>query len=1061
MCGSDWCADARRDHVLGSKIVQLPDDKAKAYLQMEAKIPHAPTLDDEQKAEIWQQVESARASPLEIGRRHTLYRKRGRRPGYAMIHYHPKDRVGGIARMRLARSTTYERDLLSKTAAERLEVPPLPTRPPRGTGDGLFDSPHYGRNRGGWCIGCAACTCGWADPAAAPEPPDPLQTPAGRGRRPDASGPSGPFAPLSPLDTVPNELPSPVRGVEPAKGGYKKPKAATERSRTPSRDQRGFKLRKPPPAGYWVTNFEKLDEFHALLFDDYRDQAAHQSILNLEEALGQEAFADLPQDTKTKLLKSFTKISSGANRRLKKIVIASNRMTRKGLAGRCVAAPKWRDGSTPFSDKRGTPAQQEIVWDSDHRMPDGERLINRLVPLAISVTPVTFAHATMFLKTLWLKVPWSTGMYKFIHETVHPAVEEVSLEDEAALVERNKKCDLAFDACHSAVRGAQCTRGALGIETKGEDHGKILTATVSSKGKSASREDNMLRAMIAWSKSPEVDLEIQGITTDESSAPSIIRKAGIESRLDMWHVKKTTRKDIEKFRKRSCPRILAAVRKLGAQFCAAGKLLTADTLFGPEGFIARVTQSLIDEFEAKNAQFESAAVECGSTNEGAWEKARSSDEQMKLLVSSLKADSPPEPPAAAIVNPNADRGAVLLKVQAARQAKNVRKDGTPIGAGQKGHRPFIDDLGDFRLDSVPPPLAPELKAIVSLHRDYDEVTWPKLTIAKLRPLVLQCLPTAAEAVSTFKFEDAVKELEEWVAAAILAAPAAPAANAAPTEDEKAVLLKLEKEEKIKAERKHGLFTTVAEVQVDDLSSPQITLLLKHLKVQRPAGMTVEDGRMLLLRTLPKNPVKEAERAIKRASRLGKKRITSFANHFGHLVRIVNQLYGRYGCAEWKAWWVTKGMLQFRKHCDGKDHSDCNRFLFYSGCQRRASGPASAAGDDVLKSWDHLYTNSAAQPLGVSALAQLNLVMYTLEARFQRRVLGSINFGRTNDMESFFHLVDIISPMYSNMPLALDTHNLHVSKLMWNEGKEHRWAACGQVWGGVGRGGASICRQHAR
>ena len=124
-------------------------------------------------------------------------------------------------------------------------------------------------------------------------------------------------------------------------------------------------------------------------------------------------------------------------------------------------------------------------------------------------------------------------------------------------------------------------------------------------------------------------------------------------------------------------------------------------------------------------------------------------------------------------------------------------------------------------------------------------------------------------------------------------------------------------------------------------------------------------------------------------------------------------------------------------------------------------PERAALADVLKSWDHLYTNSAAQPLGVSALAQLNLVMYTLEARFQRRVLGSINFGRTNDMESFFHLVDIISPMYSNMPLALDTHNLHVSKLMWNEGKEHRWAACGQVWGGVGRGGASICRQHAR
>jgi hypothetical protein len=189
-------------------------------------------------------------------------------------------------------------------------------------------------------------------------------------------------------------------------------------------------------------------------------------------------------------------------------------------------------------------------------------------------------------------------------------------------------------------------------------------------------------------------------------------------------------------------------------------------------------------------------------------------------------------------------------------------------------------------------------------------------------------------------------------------------------------------------------------------------------------------------------VTEAARAIKRSIRLVKHRITSFASTYGHLIRIVNQIWGRYASKEWKSWWATLGMLQFRKHCDGADHSDCNRFIFYSrcGCAR----PRSADDDEASKSWHVNYTQSPAQPRGISELAQLIMTMYTLEPKFQRRVMQTIQFGRTNNLESFFHLVDINMPMYSNAPERLDAHNLKMSKLMWNESKHYRAVAHGQI-----------------
>eukprot|EP01052_Picozoa_sp_SAG31_P001299 SAG31_NODE_44_length_31168_cov_16.507290_9_plen_169_part_00 len=46
-----------------------------------------------------------------------------------------------------------------------------------------------------------------------------------------------------------------------------------------------------------------------------------------------------------------------------------------------------------------------------------------------------------------------------------------------------------------------------------------------------------------------------------------------------------------------------------------------------------------------------------------------------------------------------------------------------------------------------------------------------------------------------------------------------------------------------------------------------------------------------------NPMTEVARAIKRSIRPVKQRITSFASTYGHLIRIVNEIWGRYASME--------------------------------------------------------------------------------------------------------------------------------------------------------------------
>jgi hypothetical protein len=108
--------------------------------------------------------------------------------------------------------------------------------------------------------------------------------------------------------------------------------------------------------------------------------------------------------------------------------------------------------------------------------------------------------------------------------------------------------------------------------------------------------------------------------------------------------------------------------------------------------------------------------------------------------------------------------------------------------------------------------------------------------------------------------------------------------------------------------------------------------------------------------------------------------------------------------DWKAWWVTEGEFNFCPHMYGGEagHQLCACWTHFTTCLERAQGPASHLGSDSRKEW-RLYSENAGYPQGMAQLAALLFDVYTCGVQFQRRVLNTVNFGRTNNTESYFHL----------------------------------------------------------
>jgi len=234
-----------------------------------------------------------------------------------------------------------------------------------------------------------------------------------------------------------------------------------------------------------------------------------------------------------------------------------------------------------------------------------------------------------------------------------------------------------------------------------------------------------------------------------------------------------------------------------------------------------------------------------------------------------------------------------------------------------------------------------------------------------------------------------------------------AATAAVTPDEQRILQRLQAEEAKKGESsklKHPPFARLFDVQYGLLSTEQVRILLTHYGVPYTSSTNSEAAMRLLVTSelVPKNCAREAERAVKKATVLVKRAIGEHASLYGHLTRIVNQLFGIGARPSWRTWWVTHGLLNLEPHKAGF-HKDCNRFMFYTTCCAQAADIAQRQDTDVRLPWSKYDTN-VALPRGVSKLAQLMLRMYTLGPLFQQRLLSTIEFGRSSNLECFFHLV---------------------------------------------------------
>jgi hypothetical protein len=125
----------------------------------------------------------------------------------------------------------------------------------------------------------------------------------------------------------------------------------------------------------------------------------------------------------------------------------------------------------------------------------------------------------------------------------------------------------------------------------------------------------------------------------------------------------------------------------------------------------------------------------------------------------------------------------------------------------------LTDLTDFKLHSNPPPLVPELQAILKhLHEGYDP-SMLKLPGEQLPKLVLQCLPTAGRAIAGFTLAQAAARIWDngHVARLVEQLPTAPPDDQSTeiSDEEIDVLRRLQKEENVKGDaskKRHAAFT---------------------------------------------------------------------------------------------------------------------------------------------------------------------------------------------------------------------------------------------------------------
>ena len=166
-----------------------------------------------------------------------------------------------------------------------------------------------------------------------------------------------------------------------------------------------------------------------------------------------------------------------------------DRMTRHGLSGRMVGTCRDPD----CRSKNGN-----VVYESSKRNEKtGQYFVNDLCATAVATNQIGFEAAACFAEGLFLKMPDQSTSYKFIRETVAPAVAAAKKAEEMRVIQIARDVGhllLAFDVGHSCVVNAQHSTGvAVDLRT-----GLAALSRVNSEGSSASRESMIAAVMLYY-----------------------------------------------------------------------------------------------------------------------------------------------------------------------------------------------------------------------------------------------------------------------------------------------------------------------------------------------------------------------------------------------------------------------------------------------------------------------------------------------------------------------------------------------------------------------------------
>jgi len=656
-------------------------------------------------------------------------------------------------------------------------------------------------------------------------------------------------------------------------------------------------------------------------------------------------------------------------------------------------------------------------WDSQPRSEaTGNFMGNDLIGAAVATTPVTVAHAQYFLAVLMMQPPSAKTIRDFLYTHAAPTLHNMwRLEQEKIFKEIRYKDSTArrpgrtviaeYDMSHSCVRSAENSTACV-IDA---ESGLVIWKMVLDEGEAAGREAIACREALQFFERSGID--IGAMVIDDSSCRTIIEaaqrsQAGSESEkkrfikvlLDVWHSKKNGKPEYDKYvRGEGCfGAIQAAVRKAAALCAQQGRVLT-------EAGLGEVLQLIMDRqemaFKEDFKGYFDAIEDMSAEVRGSWEAMKDDPAQHSEALKAMMADEASELQNVHMRdNLTAEQDeALCVEINALRVGRNtaaiarVRVAGGDVSKVKL--QPALLAVEQFRLNSAPAPLKAELLAAIrTRHRRYNADT-NDITLTG-DPAKRFTLDNAKNGLNTDQARELVREC------------LVSAATAMPTARTLAELC---------ASIEVGIGAVVARMPTVPVPAVvEAPAVVAAVAAVAPA--VAVDVTAVLTRGLSE--------AIKKKA--------SYFDHFGHFVRVVNEVWGT-SLQQFKAFWVLRALQNAPKHYAG-DHSECASFMWFSRCKERSKGPLSQR-DRTLGWVDLPLAPSMARVVVMTATIMVN--DFTLSDKMRHRAFRTALFGRTSRNESWNHSLRVFSAMYSHLTKRQEEVNATVVSLIWNELTRHK------------------------